>query len=808
MTRGLRALTKTPGYFTLAVAVLALGAGSATVMFCVTESVLWRPLPFPDAERLVLITSRNRKSVSEGEAVSRADFRDWRRRARSFSALAATTYGAAHNIAGAGFGERIHSASVTANFFQMLGAAPPLGRGFSPDEERTGAKVAVLTDAYWRSRFDGSPDVLGKVVKLDGESYDIVGVLPATFHLQFANDPDLYLPLDLADSNRAHSRGELGVIGRLLSRVSAAQALAEMQGVARASAVANPRSDGEWTVNVENPRTAFTKFQRGELLVFFGFAALALLIACANIAALQLARYAGRRHESALRIALGANRRDLLQEAMAQSAWIAVPGAAAGALLAVWGLEGLRKFMPPDEFVRGGQIRMDPWTLAFVLAISGVTMFLFALVPVLSAGKVDLNAALRDSPKAATLGAGALLRLEFFVAAEVGLSFLLLFAAGLFMRSNASLLQVPLGFDPAHVATMRLSPGGSQRLSPAESLAYFRRVLDAASALPGIRQIAVSGGLPLTFDSGVTFRAQNRPAAENSLARIVSPGYFAVMSIQLLAGRAFTQRDSEAGERVAIVNQRLAARIFGAENPVGKTITLQDGASPSIAGGEVRIVGVTANAKELGLNEVEFNDIYLPFAQNPARSVYLAVKMQGDADAAIPALRRELRALDSEISISDAAALDDRLRDGLRGNRFRLFLVSVFAALAALLAAVGIHGAIAFAVAHRAREFGLRMALGASPRGIVRLAMSRAAALACVGGLCGLAAAFALGSALRGTLYLAPGKHSGILFGVGVHDPASLAAAALATLGLASLAALLPAMRAARIDPAIALRQD
>jgi ABC-type antimicrobial peptide transport system permease subunit len=280
------------------------------------------------------------------------------------------------------------------------------------------------------------------------------------------------------------------------------------------------------------------------------------------------------------------------------------------------------------------------------------------------------------------------------------------------------------------------------------------------------------------------------------------------MSIQLLAGRAFTQRDSETGERVAIVNQRLAARIFGAENPVGKTLAMQDGGSPSIAGGEVRIVGVAANTKELGLNEVEFNDIYLPFAQNPVRSAFLAVKTQGNADAAIQALRRALRAIDSEISISDAAALDDRLRDGLRGNRFRLFLVSVFASLAALLAAVGIHGAIAFAVARRAREFGLRMALGASPTGIVRLAMSRAAALAGVGGVCGLAAAFALGSALRETLYLAPGKHAGILFGVGVHDPASLGAAAFATVGLASLAALLPSLRAARIDPAIALRQD
>jgi putative ABC transport system permease protein len=806
MTRGLRALIRTPGYFALSVAALALGAGSATVMFSVTESVLWRPLPFPEAERLVLIASRNRKSVSEGEPVSRADFLDWRSRARSFSSLAATTYGKARNIAAAGFGERIQSASVTANFFAILGATPALGRGFAPEDERTGAKIAVLTNAYWRSRFDASPEAIGMALKLDGESYLIAGVLPADFHLQFVPDPDLYLPL--AAVSPAPARHELGVIGRLSSGVSPAAALAEMQGIARQSAAANPRSDGDWTVNVENLRTAFTRFQRGPLLLFFGFAGLTLLVACANVAALQMARYAGRRHESALRLALGATRRNLLREALTESAWIAVPGAAAGVLLALWGLEALRKFMPPDEFVRGEQIRMDPWTLVFVLAICGATMLLFALAPVFSAGRFDLNTALQDSSKGATMGAAALLRIESLIAGEVALSFLLLFAAGLFVRSHASLLQVPLGFNPSHVAALRLDPGGSQRLSPAESLAYYRRILDAASAFPGIRQSAIAGGLPLMFDSAVTFRALNRPAAESSLARIVSPGYFTLMAIPLLAGRGFTEGDSETGARVAIVNQRLAARIFGAENPVGKTITLQDGGSPSIAAGEVRIVAVAANTKELDLSEIEFNDIYLPFAQNPPRTMYLAAKTQGDADAAIPGLRSELRALDPEISISGAAALEDRLHAGLRGNRFRVFLVSAFAALAALLAAVGIYGAIAFAVARRAREFGLRMALGAAPGSILRLAMWRIAAIAGAGGAVGLGAALALGAALRETLYLVPGKHSGILHGVGVHDPASLAAAAFAILGLAFLAALLPAMRAARIDPAITLRQD
>jgi predicted permease len=807
MTRGLRALSRTPGYFALAVSVLALGAASATVMFCVTESVLWRPFAFPDSERLVLVSSVDRKAVSSGAPVSRADFREWRARAHSFTTFAATTYGTPQNIAAPGLGERIITNSVTSNFFELLGTGAALGRGFTPAEEH-GARIAILTDAYWRARFDGSPDALGKSIKLDGETYSIAGVLPANFHLQFSKDPDLFLPLDLTDHTPAPSRRELGVIAMLAPGVSAAQALAEMQGIARQTAAPHSAASGDWTVNVENLRTAFNKFSSGRLLLFFGFASLALLVACANVAALQLARYAARSHESALRIALGANRRNLLREALAESAWIAGPGAALGALLAMWGLEALRKSMPPEEFYGSDQIAMDPWTLVFVLGISASTMLFFALAPVLPAGRIDINTALRDFSKGATAGGRSLLRIESFIAAEVALSFLLLFAAGLFVRSHESLLHVPLGFEPAQVAAMRLSPGGAVRQTPAQSLAYYRRMLDAAAAIPGVREAAISGGVPLVYDSSVNLRIPSVDAPASSLARIVTPGYFSVMSIQLLAGRAFNDRDSETAPRVAIVNQRLAAKFFGAESPLGKMLTVTEDRKSAIPGGEVQIVGVAANSKELDLNEIDWNDIYMPFAQNPTRQAFVSVKTRMDARSAIPLLRQALRAVDGEVSISAAGSLEDHIEDGLRGNRFRVFLVGIFAGLAALLAAVGIYGAIAFAVARRSREFGLRMALGARPGAILRLAMSRAGVLTLTGAAFGFAAAFLLGNALRETLYLAPAKHPGILYGIGVHDPASFLAAACATLALAGIAAFVPALRAAAIDPAVTLRQD
>jgi putative ABC transport system permease protein len=663
----------------------------------------------------------------------------------------------------------------------------------------------MLTDAYWRSRFGASTDVIGATLKLDGEVYTIAGVLPKAFHLDFTSDPDLYLPLDLSPAAGLRPRRELGVIGRLAPGVTIAAARAEMEAMGREPA---GRDGGDWTTNVEDLRASFNKFRRGPLLLFFGFAVLGLVVACANVAALQLARYAGRRRESALRIALGANRLRLAREAMAESAWIAVPGAGAGVLLSMWGLDGVRKFMPLGDFVRSEQIQMDAWTLAFVLAVCGATVLLFALAPVFSAGKIDPIVALRTSKRG--MGGETEKRASVFVMAEVAISFVLLFAAGLFMRTHKSLLETPMGFDARHVAAMRVSPGGAQRPASGEMRTFARRVLEAAGAVPGVGKAAISGGLPLQFDSRAMVGTATRQA-QDSLARIVSPTYFDVLSIPLLAGRAFTNRDSETAPRVAIVNRRLARKLFGAENAVGKTLQIAEGGSAAIATGEADIVGVAADTKELGLNEIDFDDVYLPFEQNPLRSIYVAAKIGGDsvaADAAIGDIQRQLRGIEREVTISDAATMEQRLDEGLRGNRSRVFLVTLFAALAALLAAVGIHGSIAIAVAQRTAEFGLRMALGARPMSILSLAAGRAGAIAAAGVVFGGVAAFVLGELLRDTLYLAPGKHSGILFGVGVHDSGSLAAAAIVTLGLAAVAAFAPAARAAAIDPGITLRQD
>jgi putative ABC transport system permease protein len=808
MPQGFRALAKTPGYFALALAALALGVAAATVLFSITESVVWRPLPFANSERLALLTTRNLKAVSERQAVSRADFRDWRARAHNFTALAAMSYGESHNLSAAGFGERVHAKTASANLFETLGVAPTLGRVFQPAEERAASRIAVLSDAYWRSRFDASPTVLGTAVKLDGEAYTIVGVLPAGFHLEFVDDPDLFLPLDLSGAGASPQRRELAVIGRLAPVIGFAAAAAEMQALARQLAAESPRADGNWSIDVENLRATVTKNDSRVLLLFFGFAALVLAIACANVAALQLVRYTGRQREIAVRIALGASRLALLREALAESAWIAIPGAIAGSLLAAWGLEGLRKLIPAGEFVRAGEIRMDPAALAFVLAISCAAMLLFALAPTFTAPNLDLNETLRGASKSIGANPRTRRRMDGLMAAEIALSFLLIFAAGLFAASHQRLLSVPLGFNPHNVLALRIAPGGARSMEPAESRAYYRQALETAANIPGVREAAICGALPLDFDSGVLFTAGGQPANQNSLARVVSPGFFHLLAIPLLQGRAFTEGDSETAPRVAIVNQNFARKVFGTESPVGKSITLEPDGSPSIPPGPVQIVGLAANIKELGLNEIVFNDIYLPFAQNPSRSMYLTARTGVDPETLIPALRSQLRAADSEASIYDAAGLETRLSNGLQGNRFRLFLVSIFAALAVLLAAAGVYGAIAFSVAQRTREFGVRMALGAPASGILRLGLMRAVRLAGAGAACGFVAAMALGALLQDALYLVPGKHGGLLFGVAIHDPKSFLAAGLIVIALALLAALAPAVRAARIDPAIALRQE
>jgi putative ABC transport system permease protein len=810
-----RTLSKAPGFLLLAISTLALGIAAATVLFSVTESVLWRPLPFAHAERLVVVWERNLKRAGGGGSASVPNFADWRSRVRSLDGLAAMSWGDSRNLSSQGSGERVRVRRISAGFLETLGIQPALGRTFRPDEEHAVAsQPVILSYSLWQSRFGGSPEVLGQSVKLDGDAGTVVGVLPATFHLEFVGDSAaVFVPIATDAAELRRDARNLVVIGRLKPGVTLRQAGAEMEGIAASLAGDYPQSNGGWNATVDNLRWAFTQAYRRDLFLYLGFAGFVLLIACANVAGLLLVRSVGRQKEFALRTALGASPRDLWSQALAETAWIAAPGGILGSLLAAWGVPAIRALLPASELLRSREISMDFTALALVLGISLVTAFAFALAPVALASKLNLENALRDGGKSVAAHPRVSRRIDGLIAAEITMAFLLLFGAGLFLSSHARLHEVSLGFDPHAVLTMRVSTGLRPRTDLSELRTYQRRVLQKAESEAGVRSAALASDLPLLSASSVYLARTDRPhpsqgEAPDSLARAVSPAYFGVMGIPLLQGRAFTDADSESAPRVAIVNENLARRIFGAESPVGRQLEILPGGSPSVPPGTVQIVGLAPNTRETGLNEIEFNDIYCPLSQNPTRAFYVAVKTSVNSDTEIASLRHDLGALVPEGSVYDVATMDARIDDSLAGARFNLALVSFFAGLAVMLAAVGIYGAISFSAAQRTREIGLRMALGAGRRAIVIMTLMRTGRLALTGAGCGLGLALILGSVVKESLYLVPRQHAGILYGVGIHDPVSLAGAMAVMLGLAALAGLAPATRASRIEPLAALRHE
>ena len=810
---GLRSLARTPGFFFLASLTLALGIGIAALMFSVTESVLWRPLPLPDPERLVLLLEFNPKTHPADASASAANFLDWRVQSRSFERVAAFSWsGQSHTLTGTG--ERVRSLAISSGAFETLGVRPALGRTFGYQEEGGSARTAILSHEFWRTHFDASPAAVGRTFQLDRQPYTVAGVLPSGFQLEAIlgiAGPDLFVPLDFTKAAGRRGDRELAAVARLRPQIGLAAARAEMGPLSRRLAAAYPNEDAGWSVHVENLRQAVAGYYRTVLYLFFGFAVLVLVIACANVAGLELVRAVGRQREYALRMALGARRTALLRHALAEAAWLAVPGGAAGALLAAWAIEGLRAALPPGLLGRSDGISMDFRALAFVAAVSLAVTFLVAMVPALLARAHRLDAALREGPKSVAAAPGTQRLLNSMIAAEVALSFVLLFSAGLFVGTNSRLREVKLGFDPAGTLLMRITAGG-QVQDAAHRRVFYREVLDRATGFGGVWQAALASAPPLSGGEWLqyTVNGRGRPARgeePQSLVRAVTPGFFGLLRIPLLAGRAFTDLDSETAPRVAIVNENLARSAFPGENPVGKVLDLMPG-NPSVPAGPVEIVGLAANTRELGLDEVPFEDIYLPFAQNPQRTVSLIAKVAGPAGAIAAGLRIDLQKLDPDSALYNVRTFEEDIAAQFRGERFRMILVSLFAALAALLAAVGSYSVLAFSVAQRRREFALRIALGAMPAAIRRISLVRTARVALTGAGVGLAAALVLGALLGSTLYLVPHQHTGLLYGVKIADPATLFTCAALLLAVALASSLLPAMRAAKVDPAAELRHE
>lgn len=810
---GLRVLVRKPGFFITTSLTLALGIGTATSLFSVVESQLWRPLPFHDPERLVEVSERNLKQLWQISSVSASDFADWRKRLRVFESLSAMQWATKRNFAAPGWTERTRTANISANLFDTLGISMQLGHTFLKADESPGKQdKAILTSPFAQRAFGLAQKALGQTIKVDGEPYKVVGVLPEGFRLDVLSTPDVFAPLAI-DSKQPRDVRDLLVIGRLRRGISLQQATSEIQGVAEGIAKEHPDTNAHFSARVDDLRSV-ASWARTSLFLYFAFSIFILVISCANAACLQVMRSVARRREFAVREALGAGRSSLLRQAFAESGWIAVAGAVAGSLLAALGIHGLHLFRWQHMLPRDTEFSLNWWCILFAVIVSIAAATASGLGSCVLGSSKSIEEKLREAGRSASGGMGARRQIAFLAGVEVMLAFISLFGAGLFLTSHMALQRVRLGFDPKHVFTMQIPLSAAKYSRNSEQVrTFYRQVLQQAALSADIRKAALSSGLPLNGADGVTFLRADRPRVEHgsephSLMRTITPGYFELLGIPIARGRSFTEYDSESAQRVGVINENFARHLFPSEDPIGKELLISDvaqgvGRVPSV---RIEIIGVVANTKEVGLNEVDFDDLYLPFAQNPNPSMYILGKTETSSQWTV--LWRKLQDLDREQSVSEPRTLDSYVAETLEGSRVRLLPILIFAVLAVLLTAIALYGTLSFDMAQRTREIGVRIALGAQPIGVLGLALGHVLRLAAAGSVCGFVIVLVVGTTLGNALYMVPYQHDGMLYQVGMHDPLSFACAASILTCCAVLAGILPGFRAARVDPCNVLREE
>jgi putative ABC transport system permease protein len=807
---GARLLKTHPGFAATAILTLAVGIGATTTVFSVVEAEIWKPLPFPDAHRLVALYTTGPGPSASQDTVSAAEFIDWRSQSRAFEDLAAFRWSARHVLRGRDGPESVRGLPVTPGFFTALRRRPALGRPFGPEDERASRSV-ILSDGGWRRFFGADPAIVGRSITLDDEAYVVVGVMAAD-PLEFVPDPDLFEVIDLTSAAaRDRDTRDLTVIGRLKSGLDRATAEADLRLIAQRLAREYPAEHAGRGVRVDGLREAYTGWNWRPLFFFLGAALVLLVLSCANVANLLLARAIGRQREFAIRGALGGGRGALVRQLLVEGLLLAVPGAAIGLVLANWALTAVSTWLPPAYVGRGGHFALDVRVLLFAIAAAGVTAIVFGLAPAFVATRRDLSAMLAQGGRTMSGSPAERRARHGLVVAEVTMALVLLVGAGLFLNSFVRLTRMPLGFDPQDRLTMRIAIAGTAYADPRQIVAFSERLIAEVRAVPGVRDAAVGTSVPLdsVASSRFTVAGRPRPAAgeePRGLVRAISPDYLRTLGIRLVAGRNFTAQDVDGGPAVALINEHLARRFFAGGNPVGQQLVLLRGGTPWVGSGSVQIAGVVSNVKDVGMNEVDFNDIYLPFAQTPAPSIQLIVSTAVPVEGVVDSVRRVVLAADPNLPVTAVKTMAQRADDALRSDRFHLLLIGAFAALAIGLASVGIFGVMACAIEQRTREFGVRLALGADRLGILLLALGQSARLGVAGTLLGLGLSLALARLLGDALYLVQGKHEGLLYGVSTTDPVTLLCACAGLLGVAGLAGLIPARRATRVDPIVALR--
>jgi putative ABC transport system permease protein len=810
---GARMLLKNPGFTLIAVITLALGIGANTAIFSVVNAVLLRPLPYPEPEQLARLLTRDMTSGARDIGASMPDYREWRKRNQSFAHLAAYRT-SNYNISGDEEPERVVGARVDTDFFPLLGVNPAQGRGFSGEEGVYGNhRVVVLSDALWRRRFGDGARLDGQTIRLNGEFFTVVGVAPRGFRFP-SNDVALWTPLALADNDEFNTRGNfwLSVIGRLKPGVTPAQAQNDLVNIHHQ--LEQEKITSGFYGRVETLAEAAVGDVRRTLLVLLGAVGCVLLIACVNVANLLLARASARASEIAVRATLGAGRSRLVRQLLTESLLIGALGAIAGLLLAWWGVEALVRLEP--DLPRLDTVKVDGRALGFTLGLALVTSLLFGLVPAMGSAGADLSAALKGGGRGGTRNHRLLGGL---VVAEIAIALVLLTGAGLMINSLLRLQRVELGYETENILTMELAlPRAKYPDSHREQAdGFYRQLVERVKALPGVRNAGVTTALPLTGGNWEKlFTREDRPApkALNEIPvteyRKVSADYFDTLGLRLVNGRFLSERDTPNGLPVAVINETAANRFWPGENPIGKVFKLGPPEEMVPAGilppgyRFIRwtVVGVLKDVKHQELSQPSGPEIYTLPQQNLAngggtRTMNLAVRASSDPTALTAAIRRQVQELDKEQPIANIATMEERRADSLLRTRFNTLLLTIFAAVALTLAVVGIYGVMSYSVSERTREIGIRVALGAQRRDLLGLIVKRGMALVLGGALIGLGGAIAVTRLMTGLLYE-----------VSATDPLTFSAVAGVLAAAALLACYLPARRATKVDPMIALRVE
>jgi len=801
---GFRGLWKHPGFTAILIVTLGLGIGASTAIFSVVNAVVLRQLPYKQADRIVAIQELN----SEGRKVqvTAANFYDWRQQNTVFEYLAAIKTGNA-NLALADQAERIDISQTSANFFSVFGVEPEYGRLFIPSDEQAGhAPITVLSHALWQRRFGGDKNILGKSITLDGKPYAVVGVVPSSFQDPFKSElwlPPLRLVPELneeMDVTQMRGMGYLASVALLKPGVSLAQAVTEMETITSRLRQQYPDTNNRRFNRVVGLQTDVIGDTSGMLWLLFGAVTFVLLIACANVANLLLASSASRYKEMAIRAALGASRCRVARQLFTESTMLALAGGAFGFLLSFWLLSLIKKLLPGD-FPRIDEIQLDWRVLAFALAASVLTGILFGFAPALQFTRSDVQESIRETGRG-TIGSVRSSRFrQVLIVSEVALSVVLLAGAGLLFRSFMRLQAVKTGFDSKQVLTARISPSGTNFKDNSDYVSFYQRAIEKISVVPGVSDVGAINTLPLGKGPTLGFRIDGRPITTPDKwpvanYRNVTPNYFRAMSIPIVQGRAFTDRDNASAPLAMIVNQALAEQNFPGESPIGKRIGFRGPASNQ-APDWYEIVGVAANVRSLELREEPVAELYFSSFQDPFESMSLVIRSTVEPESIAGSIREAVAQIDRTVPVSNVETMKRVVSTSVTQPRFNLFLVGFFSVVALLLSAAGIYGVTAYTVAQRTHELGIRLALGAQVGDVLQMIMREGMTVIAVGVALGLAAAFGLLRLMKS-----------LLFGVSETDPLTYVGITLVLILVALIACYIPARRATKVDPLEALRYE